>query len=327
MTIKRLKQPYPYFGGKSKVAERIWARLGNVPNYIEPFFGSGAILLDRPHEPGIETVNDLNAWLTNFWRATKRDPEKVAYYADYPVSELDLHARGDWLFYRKGAAEFVEKCRSDPEFYCAKSAGWWVWGICCWIGSGWGNKVDRNSVTRQRPDLADEGRGVMRQEVWRQLPHLSGKGQGVSREAEESVLSYILELAQRTKKIRVCSGDWRRVCSESVTIRNGITGVVFDPPYGNEDRHICYQENSSTVSADVRTFCKENTDNPLLRMVLCGYAGEGHEELEPLGWEVESWKAGGGYANQKIEGDNNNGERERIWYSPHCIKPETLLFQ
>jgi len=27
--------PFPYFGGKSRVAEMVWARLGNVENYIE----------------------------------------------------------------------------------------------------------------------------------------------------------------------------------------------------------------------------------------------------------------------------------------------------
>ena len=59
-----LKSPYPYFGAKSKVAAEIWRRLGNVKNVVEPFFGSGAVLLGRP-EPfsGTETVNDLDGLL------------------------------------------------------------------------------------------------------------------------------------------------------------------------------------------------------------------------------------------------------------------------
>lgn len=55
-----LKAPFPWFGGKSMVADIVWQRFGHVPNYIEPFFGSGAVLLGRPHSPGIETVNDLD---------------------------------------------------------------------------------------------------------------------------------------------------------------------------------------------------------------------------------------------------------------------------
>ena len=43
-----LKSPFPYFGGKRKVADEIWRRFGAVANYVEPFFGSGAVLLARP---------------------------------------------------------------------------------------------------------------------------------------------------------------------------------------------------------------------------------------------------------------------------------------
>ena len=40
-----LRAPFPWFGGKSRVAPLVWDRFGDVPNYVEPFFGSGAVLL------------------------------------------------------------------------------------------------------------------------------------------------------------------------------------------------------------------------------------------------------------------------------------------
>ena len=40
-----LKAPFPYFGGKSRVAHEVWHRLGDVTNFIEPFCGSAAVLL------------------------------------------------------------------------------------------------------------------------------------------------------------------------------------------------------------------------------------------------------------------------------------------
>lgn len=43
-----MKAPFPYFGGKSTVAPIIWKALGQPKHYIEPFFGSGAVLLARP---------------------------------------------------------------------------------------------------------------------------------------------------------------------------------------------------------------------------------------------------------------------------------------
>jgi site-specific DNA-adenine methylase len=78
-----LKALFPWFGGKSRVATEVWQRFGDVPNYVEPFFGSGAVLLGRLHEPHIETINDKDGFVANFWRATKADPEAVAHYADW----------------------------------------------------------------------------------------------------------------------------------------------------------------------------------------------------------------------------------------------------
>ena len=64
--VKTLQSPYPYFGGKSTIANTVWERFGNTPNYVEPFFGSGAVLLTRPHQPKYETVNDIDAYIANF---------------------------------------------------------------------------------------------------------------------------------------------------------------------------------------------------------------------------------------------------------------------
>lgn len=129
-----LRAPFPWFGGKSRAAELIWARVGNVPNYVEPFAGSLAILLGRPSPSGTETINDLDCYVSNFWRAVKASPDDVAMWADWPVNEADILARHEWLLSRD---EFRVRMRTDPTYYDAQIAGWWVWGACCWIGSGW----------------------------------------------------------------------------------------------------------------------------------------------------------------------------------------------
>lgn len=129
-----MRAPFPYFGGKSRVAHLVWQAFGDVPNYVEPFAGSLAVLLGRPTAPRIETVNDLDCYLANFWRAVQATPEQVAEWADWPVNEADLHARHRWLVSR---SDFRQQMRADPEYFDAKVAGWWVWGLCQWIGSGW----------------------------------------------------------------------------------------------------------------------------------------------------------------------------------------------
>ena len=55
------KAPFPWFGGKSRIAAEVWKHLGDVQCYIEPFFGSGAVLLGRPQPfQGMETINDID---------------------------------------------------------------------------------------------------------------------------------------------------------------------------------------------------------------------------------------------------------------------------
>ena len=66
-----MKAPFVWFGGKRRVAPEVWAALGDVPNYIEPFAGSLAVLLGRPHDMSngtrrAETVNDADGFLANF---------------------------------------------------------------------------------------------------------------------------------------------------------------------------------------------------------------------------------------------------------------------
>jgi hypothetical protein len=168
-----LKAPFPAFGGKSQVARVVWSRLGDVRNFIEPFCFSAAMLLLRPHEPKIETVNDLNAYVANFWRAIRHDPQAVADHADWPVNETDLHARHAWLVKSEQANKALQRVRDEPEFYDAKIAGWWCWGACMWIGSGWCEERGADSVQTGRLSANDQG---VTSAAWQQRPQLEDSG-------------------------------------------------------------------------------------------------------------------------------------------------------
>lgn len=297
MTVveQKLKSPFPYFGGKSRIAHEVWARFGDVPNYVEPFAGSLAVLLSRPTPPRIETVNDINCFLTNFWRALCNDPDGVAQWADYPVSEIDLHARHRWLVEQH---DFIEAMRSDPDYYDVKIAGWWVWGICAWIGNGWCRDVKSRS-----------------------LPHLS-RGTGVHRKDVDNLHEYFATLSARLRRVRVCCGDWMRVCGCTPTTYLGTTAVFLDPPYGKDSgRNDCgYAFEVGDVTRDVHAWCVEHQDDPKMRIALCGYEGE----YDLPGWECLEWKAKGGYGNQGNGAGHANRHRERVWFSPNCLKQELL---
>lgn len=329
-----MKAPFPYFGGKSKVAQVVWERFGDVPNYVEPFAGSLSVLLGRPHTPQTETVNDLDGFIANFWRAVRYAPDEVAYYADWQPNENDLHARHAWLVESRG--RLTRLLEGDPDYYNAKIAGWWVWGICLWIGSGWcsGNgpwQAVNTDEGRQLLHLGDGGRGVHRK-----LLHLGDGGQGVHRKrlnisrpgrdigTNNDLYGMMQGLSERLRYVRVCSGDWHRVCGPTPTYKLGLTAVFLDPPYGDEGlvrTDSLYAKDSKAVAAQVLNWCKANGENEKLRIALCGYSGE-HDVLEKLGWVRYGWQAAGGYDGQRKNGINENRHNEVIWFSPHCLSDE-----
>lgn len=179
-----LKAPFPAFGGKSRLAPIVWTLLGvgedAARNYVEPFFFSGAMLWKRPDIGAVETVNDLNAYVTNFWRAVAADPNAVADHADWPVIETDLHARHAWLVGSDEAVDLLERVRRDPLAYDTRIAGWWAWGACCWIGSGWCDDTHRNALGNQRVFLTGDGHGngLIRPEPGEKRVKLTGNGIG-----------------------------------------------------------------------------------------------------------------------------------------------------
>lgn len=348
-----LRAPFPWFGGKSRAAALIWARLGDVANYVEPFAGSLAILLGRPTESRIETVNDLDAMISNFWRAVSLAPDEVAQYADWPVSEPDLHARHRWLVAQLPSHR--ERMMMDSEYFDAKIAGWWVWGLSQWIGSGWcqGARLERDKGTR--PDVHGDRQGHGIHSVIAKRPHCgtagSGSGSGVHRTGlhkkrpvaggdnpgrgvhslqtprsnglggqglhgarVEGICAWFVALQQRLRRVRICCGDWSRITGPSVILGNGMTGIVLDPPYAVDQRTDgLYVEDGEDVAVASRLWALKHGDDPRLRIALCGYDGE-HDM--PSSWDCATWKAPSGY------GGGKQRHRERIWFSPHCLRPD-----
>lgn len=316
-----LRSPYPWFGGKLKVAPLVWSRFGDVRNFVDPFLGSLAMLLARPEGwAGTETVNDLDGMVANFWRAVQTDPEAVAKHADNPVNENDLHARHAWLVARKEAIQ--SRLEGDPDWFDAKVAGWWVWGLCCWIGSGWCSGEGPWHVVDGELVKVDANAG---QGVNRKRPHLGDAGRGVNRK-RDGIHEYMQRLCDRLRGVRVCCGDWSRVCGPTPTVKQGLTAVFLDPPYAAEAGrdNTLYRKESTTVAHDVRRWAIGRGDDPMMRIALCGYEGE---HVMPESWECVAWKAQGGYGSQARH-DNPNARKERLWFSPHCLKPrkEATLF-
>ena len=166
---EELIAPFPYYGGKRRIAAAVWQRFGRVDVYSEPFAGSLAVLLGNPNPPKREIVCDLDGLIANVWRALAYDPDAVARFADWPTFHQDLTARHKWLV--KWRAESAPRLSEDPEWFDPKAAGWWIWGRSNWIGGRWcpdvapdrrpdpqgdrGASAGRRSLPEQRPAAGD----------------------------------------------------------------------------------------------------------------------------------------------------------------------------
>lgn len=342
----KLKAPFPYFGGKSTVAGEVWRRFGSPKTYVEPFCGSAAILLARPGGGfGREIVNDYDGHIANVWRALQADPEGVAKYCDWPCNHIDLMARK--IVINREYASLREALIADADFYDAKMAGYYIWCASNWIWSGLtspnqiptlsGNHGVMQARECKIPTLSGNtgvmharecpiptltsNNGVMQAREC-QIPRLSGNT-GVM---QGGVLDWLRNLQRRLHGVKVVCGDWTQVLGGDWRTSNGDCAVFLDPPYSSVvGRSEVYGHEDLLVAHDVRKWCKENGDNELYKIALCGYDGE-HNELETAGWSVFTWKTGGGYANT---GKDTRGQKnkflERIWFRPHCLRDDDLF--
>ena len=300
--------------------------------------GSQGVPLQRTplHLPSPITVYNIQTTTGNYFAA------------GILVHNCDLLARHLWLV--NTGAERIAKMESDPDFYDAKVAGWWVWGLNQWIGSGWcsGNGphmlIDgKVQDVRQLPHLGDAGRGVNRklphlgdagQGVNRQLPHLGNAGRGVNRQLphlgnrsndkpgrEENVddlTAYFQSLAARLRRVRVCCGDWTRVVTDGALAYGDTVGVFLDPPYQGDVRaKDLYRVENYDISNAVREWAIKAGENPRYRIVLAGYEAE-HQASMPASWRVIAYSANVAYQSAKANGSNSsNRHNERLWLSPH----------
>lgn len=343
--------PFPYFGGKRKIAQQVWRRLGNPTTYVEPFAGSMAVLLARPHDhewwAKRETVNDASGHVINFYRAVAADPEAVARYANWPVSELDLTARHLELVNRQEL--LATELGNDPKFYDPELAGWWIWGISAWVGgewcSGlgpWRREPGGPGVYRKMPmsSASHGGKGVHRTLSGHPARWISSNVPDLDAEIFEEMHQSFEAISQRLRRVRILCGDWKRT-TKSVVKPSGkdITGIFIDPPYALSDRRANLYgptdsrkkggrfeqkvEESRDIHLESRTWALSLTDETQYRIAYCTYQSDSENALFiDAGWTGLPWTAAGGYGLQSDRRARDNRQREIVWFSPSCL-PDT----
>ncbi|WP_237560582.1 DNA adenine methylase [Halostella litorea] len=198
---------FPYIGGKTRLASWVIDHLPPHTAYVEPFGGSGAVLLNKPRST-VEVFNDKDDDVVTFFRVARQRPEELAEWCRMTPFSEQLHNR--W------ADAFFAGERPDDEL---EHAGRWLFLRY----SQYAAKVSSKSgFKRESPN--DE-KGSRNARNWGNVP------------------DRIDDVAERFRGVSVVNEDYQTVIERYDSPE---TVYYLDPPYfGKEDFYQESAEHSS----------------------------------------------------------------------------------
>lgn len=134
-----------YPGAKWRLAPWIVSQMPTHKVYLEPFFGSGAVLFNKP-AVGIETINDLDGNVVNFFKVLREHPDEMA-----NVLYFTPWARDEYLQSYNPSQDELEKARK----FAVRC--WQAFATRTGYKTGW-----RHSAQGQAPNMPEQ---------WSKLPN------------------------------------------------------------------------------------------------------------------------------------------------------------
>lgn len=215
---------FPYYGGKYTHLDWILPKLPQKERYIEPFGGSAAVLLNR--EPAnIETYNDIDGEIVNFFQVLREDTEEL-------IRQLRLTP-----FSRK---EF-DICRSESSTDISD--------------------VERARRFFVRITQGFNARPNGMRTSWRYSVGTTARGRSMHVSANEKYRKGLQEVAERLRRVQLECGD----AIEIIETHDDPAALIYlDPPYPPEVRDEAkdyvqeYSENDFRELADVLQQCESD---------------------------------------------------------------------
>lgn len=197
------RSPFPWFGGKQRLADAILATFPAHDAYVEVFGGGASVLLSKAPAT-LDVYNDLDDGLVNFFAVLRDAPEQLV-----PLLELTPYARSEWLRCRatwRTVADSVERARR-----------WYVV-----VSQSFGGMVARDLGRTRQHDL---GRGWGGERLGRM--HLSRAASTANR------VDHIWRFVERFRLVQIECLDWR-ACLDRYD--SASTVFYLDPPYVHATR-------------------------------------------------------------------------------------------
>lgn len=139
-----MKTVLKYPGAKNRIADWICSYIPRHDVYLEPYAGSLAVLFNKV-PCHIETVNDLNGEVVNFFRILRDRPEELQRLID-----LTPYSRAEYDQAYQETEDAVERARR----FCVR----------CWMGFGCANRYHNGFKSGQQTNSPNSAR------AWAELP-------------------------------------------------------------------------------------------------------------------------------------------------------------
>lgn len=203
---KRVKPPLKWHGGKHYLAKKIIEQFPPHIHYVEPYFGGGAVLLQKPVDWIMgcsEVVNDIDGELANFWTCL-REPEAFA----------EMQRLSEATAFDESVFNLPAKFENDPEvnFFSGDTAVLRAWRFFIrYRQSRQGLGKDFATLSRNRT------RGGMNEQVSSWLTAVDG----------------LPAVHERLKRVVILNQDALQV----IKSQDGPNTLFYlDPPYLHETR-------------------------------------------------------------------------------------------
>ncbi len=102
---------FGWYGGKFNHLDWLLPLLPDSHHYCEPFAGSAAVLINRRPSP-VETYNDIDGEVVNFFKVLRNDPERIAH-----AIKLTPFSREEFCLAIEGATEGLSALERARRFY------------------------------------------------------------------------------------------------------------------------------------------------------------------------------------------------------------------
>jgi len=281
---------FTWFGGKQKHAKFLLPMLPPHTNYVEPFGGGGAILLNKKPCRGIEVYNDVDGSVVDFFTVVS-DPDMFA----------EFYRRVNPLPYSRGLYDKYREVWRDEKNIVKRVAMWFYIARQSFSGvpgSGWSAAVGRNSQCARPVTLKVTG--------W------------------ASCIAGLPYIHKRITRVQIEHRDFREVL-EMYNSREYL--AYCDPPYVHATRRTKSVYGTEMSDKDHRDMVKILLEYEGA-VVLSGYATKIYRPLERAGWDRREFKvvctAAG---NTKLTGILGPGSASRmqkrtevVWRNPEAMR-------